>query len=89
MPSPPCHILLPSQVQEARIGWHRAQTQGMPDVQHVYISVTLLRHNLREDERLAGLALISSLRKRLCNLPWELAADGTPRVRKSNLASAW
>ena len=43
--------------------------------QSVHLSITLLRHTSRDDEGPAGLALISSLRKRLGSLPAELSAD--------------
>ena len=55
----------------------------MPDAQSVNLSMSLLRLISKEDERLAGLALISSLRKCLCNLPEEIAADVILRVRLS------
>ena len=60
----------------------------MPDAQSVFLSVTLLRLASKEDQRLAGLALISSLRKRMCSLPGEVAGNVVWRVRSSNPASA-
>ena len=41
----------------------------------------------RGDERPAGLALITSLRKRLCSLPNKMACRVAWRVRVRNLAS--
>ena len=60
----------------------------MPDAQSVCLSEALLRRGSSEDERLAKLALISSLRKRLCSLPGETAADVEWRVRLRVIASA-
>lgn len=45
---------------------------------------TVLRLISREDGRRAGLALISTIRKRLLSLPNEVAADETLRVRAPN-----
>ena len=60
----------------------------MSDAQSVQLGMTLLRLITREDERPAGLALISTLRKRLCSLPGELSADMMWRVRLRKVASA-
>lgn len=46
-----------------------------------------LRHISEEEDRPAGLALISSIRKRMLNLPGDLAADKEWRVRLTMPAS--
>ena len=55
------------------------------DAQSVELGVAVLRLASKEGDRPAGLALISSLRKRLMNLPGELAADELLRVRLQGL----
>lgn len=60
---------------------------GAPDAQSLHLCVTLLRFISREEETPAGLALISSLRKRLSSLPEDMAADVMWRVRLRNMAS--
>ena len=47
------------------------------------MAVSVLHLVSKEDDRQAGLALVASLRKRLMNLPGDLAADETWRVRSS------
>ena len=49
--------------------------------QSVALGVCVARLISREDETPAGLALIASLRKRLVNLPREIAGDHLWRVR--------
>ena len=49
--------------------------------QSIMVALSVLRLVTKDDDGLAGLALISSLRKRLCNLPGNLATDKAWRVR--------
>ena len=62
-----------------------AATQGTPNAQSYAVAMSVLRLITKVDDRLAGLALVSSLRKRLSNLPGNLAADETWRVRDIEL----
>ena len=64
-----------------RQDWQACGAQRPRDAQTVDLGVNALRLTLREQDDAAGLALIASLRKRLLNLPPELAADETWRVR--------
>ena len=75
-PCTPCRIC--SLIQAACCGWRTAQTQETPHSQVLGLGVTVLRLTSRQEDRPAGLALISSLRKRLANLPTE---DELWRVR--------
>ena len=52
------------------------------------LSVAVLRLISKEEDRLAGLSLISSIRKRLLNLPGECAADDVLQVQ-SVVCAAW
>ena len=62
-------------------GWHRAQAYGVLLVaQGLDLGLTALRLVSHEEDMQAGLALITSIRKRLCNLPGELVADEMWRV---------
>ena len=51
------------------------------DAQSVALGAAVVRLVSREDDRLAGLALISTIRKRLSNLPADCASDELWRVR--------
>lgn len=64
-----------------QLGQQRVQAHGTCDAQSMRLGISVMRLVQREDERLAGLALLSSIRKRLSNLPSEVAADEMPRVR--------
>ena len=71
---------LPEQSKKPGVGVKEPQ-RGAAGVQGVELGVQVLHLAPREGDRLAGLALIASLRKRLANLPGELAADAPLRVR--------
>ena len=53
--------------------------------QSVGLAVAVLRLITREEERQAGLALASTIRKRLLNLPGGLASDEAWRVRSTKV----
>ena len=56
------------------------QMHGTCSAQGIRVGVSVLRLISREGDRAAGLALISSIRKRLLNLPADLASDEVWRV---------
>ena len=57
------------------------------DAQSLVVALKVLQLVTKEEDRPATLALISSLRKRLVNLPGNLAADEAWRVRLHGLNS--
>lgn len=59
---------------------------GTCDAQGIRVGVSVLRLISREGDMTAGLALISSIRKRLVNMPADLAADEVWRVRCYDLS---
>ena len=68
--------------QKPSSSWHKAQAYGvLLGTQGLDLGLTALRLVSQEEDMRAGLALIASIRKRLCNLPGELVADEEWRVR--------
>ena len=59
--------------------WQKPQVRGTSGAQSVALSVSVLRL-LGHDDGLAGLALIATLRKRLNNMPGDLAAGERRQV---------
>lgn len=54
--------------------------------QSLALGIAVLRLTLREDDKQAALALVATLRKRLCNLPGDL--DDMSRVRSPHATCA-